>query len=263
MANSTSATTKRKVRRPSDVRTALRIAILEHYRCYHDHDRFILEMLYKHGGEKPVLSLKAFYFISIIYGLKPPVVKGEGGRVIQYTQAYIDGLNELASRWPSTLKGRSRQCKLFVCRAVSKKHTSNNQASAATKFLWFLRPHGWTMFDSLAKNALRISPGRADEEMRAFFLKLIDLKFVGAAACLSEILRLNGFGELYGERVIDKFLMLHSRINDSTVSGMIKSSRQQDRRFDLESKAQIDQVLDAVLVSKPIMKFLNDVRSLR
>ena len=94
--------------------------------------------------------------------------------------------------------------------------------SGATKWMWFLRPDGWTLYDNLAAKGLGIH--HADTVTRGvrYYERLDELGFPVYAREISTALQQHPVHGLFGERTIDKFLMLVG--ND-----------QKDRKYKIES----------------------------
>ena len=115
---------------------------------------------------------------------------------------------ESSEPWPKSLAERAQWCRRRAeedDRALSQNRGRKQGApySAVTKLCWFLRPHGWTMYDRFARLGLS---GPADIE--AFYHELEQHDFSIKAAELNDIAAQFGLGNLFGERIIDKFLML-------------------------------------------------------
>lgn len=86
--------------------------------------------------------------------------------------------------------------------------------SAVTKLTWFLVPDGWTMFDRLARDALGVRKTGAEKQAEAFYRQLYERRFCKHAADVKKVLVDRHFSGLFGERVIDKYLMLAGRMRD-------------------------------------------------
>ena len=74
--------------------------------------------------------------------------------------------------------------------------------------MWFLKPDGWTVFDSFASNGLGIDGSDPIKRMEDFYKRLNVRNFGVHAIAINESLSSTDFSELHGERIIDKFLML-------------------------------------------------------
>ena len=80
--------------------------------------------------------------------------------------------------------------------------------SGVTKLTWFLAPHGWTMFDRLARQAVGVGKMTAEKQAAAFYDQLSARQFCKHVGTVQDVLNSHGFGNLFAERVIDKYLML-------------------------------------------------------
>jgi hypothetical protein len=109
-----------------------------------------------------------------------------------------------AANWPISLAERAATC-ISIAENHAKATKGATPTSAVTKLMWFLRPSGWTMFDKFA----RIGLIGSNNDARAFYTALDGANFVKRSQDLKALCSKHGFGKLWGERIIDKFLMLH------------------------------------------------------
>lgn len=143
-------------------------------------------------------------------------------------------LGNLKKCWPENLAERATQC-ADLARRAAKKHTKGELASGITKVMWFLKPLGWTMFDSFSATALNCNGKRATDRMLNFFTELGDRNFDQWNEAIDCTLAEFGLNYLYGGRVIDKFLWLcgspvvtcNARIKDlqRELDGLSRSER--------------------------------------
>ena len=121
-------------------------------------------------------------------------------------------------RWKST-GGLAEECR----EEMKKQLKDNGQlkgtvapiVSAVTKLTWFLAPDGWTMFDRLARDALGVRKAGAEKQAEEFYRQLSERRFCKHVADVKKVLVDRHFSGLFGERVIDKYLMLAGRMRDS------------------------------------------------
>ena len=122
--------------------------------------------------------------------------------------------------WPVCLDGRVSRCIEIMEQAQAREcFTTRNgvqtrQISAVTKLAWFLRPDGWTMYDSRASAGLGVRGGNTVERMRAFYGRLSKHGFEKIVQEMqefidSQIRHLNGLDEYDGlpaTRIVDRYL---------------------------------------------------------
>lgn len=199
-------------------RELLRWAVVEHYRTWLSFDGIQIQRIAANGN---VLDRAAVRRIASEYSVNRGILstKDENGEKVAGRDDSADWiasrLNEEAAAWPPQLNERAARC-AEVANCASKGRTRGKQASAMTKLMWPLKPNGWTVFDELAANGLGIPKKKAIVRMPLFFKALSDRNFNDDAGAINEVLNANGFGPLFGERVIDKFLMLCGADDDWT-----------------------------------------------
>ena len=185
----------------------MRVAVIEHFRTWLRFDGIKRAEIIDQGG---VLDGQAVRIIAREYNVGPRIRSdaangGENG----HAEAVAAIVNHAVEQWPNTLAERAAVCAACATQASHDGHTHRRQASAFSKFLWFVRPPGWIPFDKYTANALGIGH-RADAvaRMTAYFTELADRGFTESVQAVSDCINQHGYGPLYGERVIDKFLML-------------------------------------------------------
>ncbi|MEO9900515.1 MAG: hypothetical protein ABJF28_06935 [Nisaea sp.] len=99
--------------------------------------------------------------------------------------------------------------------------------SAISKFMWFLRPKGWTPFDTYSSTSLGVGTTHGDPPIRFadFYAKLHRRNFSGVSVAIQSALNNAGFSYLYGERVIDKALLLAGAPGTRWRSNIIRKGR--------------------------------------
>jgi len=113
----------------------------------------------------------------------------------------IQCANNRASDWPSDLQDR-----YIFCRSLAEEWqvigaTRTHQISAATKVMWFLKPHCWTMFDSYA------AKGMGASSAEKFYAALETNGFTTAVGQLGAVVAQSEWQSLPANKVIDFYLM--------------------------------------------------------
>lgn len=179
-------------------------AVIEHYRSWLIDDGVLLKRLSQSGGKLDAVGVRR---IAKIYKVNRGIPKGDSGS--DRVAAWIaDRLNNEAAAWPGNLNDRARRCAEISAEAKNGGHVEKEIVSLVTKLMWFLRPKGWTVFDRLASQGIGIKETRAPDRMEAFYRKLSESGFDKQADLINNMLKYTPFQHLFGERVIDKFLVL-------------------------------------------------------
>jgi hypothetical protein len=175
-------------------------AVVEHHRLWWAMDGPCRKKVEKDGK----LADDVARVIARDYGVARTIgaLKVEGSDPIPGLPDLVRDINE--SDWPSGLGARADQC-MKLATGHAKRCSGKTPISAVTKLMWFLRPGGWTMFDTYARHGLI---GHKND-VAAFYAALVDAGFQGRCEAIKARCNDHGFGELWGERIIDKFLMLH------------------------------------------------------
>ncbi|MCZ8122349.1 MAG: hypothetical protein O9277_02875 [Magnetospirillum sp.] len=119
-------------------------------------------------------------------------------------------LNNLSSKknWPKSLTDRADACLALAQSSRFPAAEGKTPYSAISKMMWFRRPLGWTMFDRLASKGIGLGGPPSEEKFKRFYGRLDCANFQETATDIQLILRRRKLGNLFGERVIDKYLML-------------------------------------------------------
>ena len=129
----------------------------------------------------------------------------------------IQCANDRALGWPSGLQDRYTFCRSLADEWQAIKATRHHQISAATKVMWFLRPQGWTMFDSYA------AKGMGASSAEQFYTALEMNGFSAAVDQLGSVIANSEWPSLPANKIIDFFLMQRGnfggtdQIRDATV----------------------------------------------
>ena len=119
-------------------------------------------------------------------------------------------INEFDVAKHTSLEEKAKWCKEKIYVAENNCITHGKQASGITKLLWFRCQEEWTVFDRHASSAVGAKGKNSVERMENYYDKLSDRNFLERAREVDCVLENEGFGFLYGGRVIDAFLMLNS-----------------------------------------------------
>ena len=117
-------------------------------------------------------------------------------------------LNRDRGDWPVGLVERADRCCRILRIAQASKLFYRDQISAVTKFMWFLKPEGWTMFDRYAANGLGVdSRLPALQRMQAFYGALAERGFEEVCARMQKRIDDSAFKGLPAGRILDTLLM--------------------------------------------------------
>ncbi|MBK1666695.1 hypothetical protein CKO28_01375 [Rhodovibrio sodomensis] len=153
------------------------------------------------------------------------------------------------ARWPVSLTDRCEFCIKLADEAVRQECTHGQQVSAMTKLMWFLQPEGWTMFDALAADALGIAHGSNIKRARRFYLTLEARDFLGAAQTINGVLAEHGADGLFGERILDKYMMLAARADQGSDVPWIRGLPELPHTLETAGGRQVLVIADAVLAN--------------
>lgn len=121
---------------------------------------------------------------------------------------FIEGVHAAQATWPDNLLGRSQVCAGLARDAKALGLTTKEHASAATKVMWFLRPDGWTLFDSYAATGVGISKALIGvDRMLAFYSRLDELGFCDVAKAMQREVDRSLLPDISAARILDSMLM--------------------------------------------------------
>jgi hypothetical protein len=158
-------------------------------------------------------------------------------------------LHALADTWPTTLQERAKMCCAIATRhrCAQKKHKAQQPKederdrkkggdgsmapySGITKLMWFLRPEGWTMFDSLAQSGLS-GQGTSEKNVIKFFKALEDKGFAEKRDKVRDLCEEATLSWLYAERIIDKFLLFRGSVLSGNESAYLMWAQKRGAHF--------------------------------
>lgn len=165
-----------------------------------------LAIIRKHGMQPDMLrSLGAEYNVNRSITRHDKTKGAEDANA----KAVCDILHAARSRWPADLLGRAK-----VCEDISAQmrpftgETEKNLVSAATKFMWFLEPDGWTVFDRFAAGGMRVAGHLPRlEQLRSFYTRLHEAEFGGLVADMQTVMKRSLLPDLPSARILDTLLM--------------------------------------------------------
>ena len=137
-------------------------------------------------------------------------------------------LARACASWNDDLTERAETCAAIARDAAERGITklSRNQqtrdlpVSAVTKFMWFLRPDGWTVYDRFARDGLEQPTVQAAiDDMLAFYKTLKDLDFVELVGGMNAVIGKSPFKGLPAERILDTLLMARGGRGADETSG--------------------------------------------
>lgn len=131
-------------------------------------------------------------------------------------------LNEARRKWPATISERASACRDMVDEAKRRGVAERDLVSATTKFMWFLEPDGWTVFDRFAADGLGIkAPTKPRDRMIVFYGALDARGFVKLSGRMQATIDASPFQGLPATRILDSLLMARGgRGNDEASTAM-------------------------------------------
>lgn len=129
----------------------------------------------------------------------------------QSVQKIAEKVNEFAERPWVTMDSRAEDIEKAVIELMESGATNRRLVSGMTKLTWFIAPKHWTPFDRLAAEAAHAKEIDALARMRSFYRRLEAARFLETSRAIQAHLNTGGLGEMGGERVLDKLLMMKAR----------------------------------------------------
>ena len=128
-------------------------------------------------------------------------------------------LNCNSRKWlSSSLLKRAELCHILTTKLKCKKYTRSREFSAVSKFMWFIKPYGWTMYDSYASLGLNIDRSENADKFECFYKKLHDAKFSHLVANMQRKIENTEFTGLPATRIVDTLLMARGGRGGDTFS---------------------------------------------
>jgi len=149
------------------------------------------------------LDHKSLRAIALEYNVNRGVPKG-----VESAQKLADFLNKAGKIWPGGLTARAERCLEIVAQARSAGRLKTNQISGTTKFMWFLKPDGWTVFDRFAADGAGIPKHlNAMKRMERFYRQLEEWDFEAKAADMQAVIDDSPLAGMPAPRILDRLLM--------------------------------------------------------
>lgn len=178
-------------------------AVIEHVRTWLGEDGPFRHAVERQNGRLDGIILRR---IAIVYNVSRGIRKGEGGVDI-HANALAQMINETLA-WPSDLRARADSCLKIAKAAQLRGHTKELQASALTKFSWFVEPAHWTVYDRFVARAMNVTGQNTEEKVMKFYNTLEERRFPHFAKTIQAELDRQPIAPLFGARVLDKLMML-------------------------------------------------------
>jgi len=183
-------------------------ATIEHHRWWLCHDQVYLNLLAKEGQLRPWIVR----FIAKAYGVNRGIPRAaDTGLSDPAATTIAEALGKAAPQFSGTLPQRFAICAEILQQlptSIRGNVPTPKFVSGTTKLMWFLKPAGWTMFDSFAADALGIPKGRSFDRASHFYELLEKQGFSQRSEIGNALIQASEIPELYAERVIDKYLWL-------------------------------------------------------
>lgn len=182
----------------------VRHAVIEHYKLWLDFDGIIVRQA--NGKE---LTGDMVRTIARPYGVNRGIKKEKVNAGQKHAKGVADAVKGLATTaWSKKSLVERGEGVFALAKKLDGKCTHGVQVSAISKLAWFLQPQGWTMYDDYAASALGVRGTRDEHRAQAFYRVLDERKFTDISKAIQSSLQAGPLENLYGGRVIDKYLWL-------------------------------------------------------
>jgi hypothetical protein len=166
-----------------------------------------LAIIRKHGMQPDMLRS-----LGTEYNVNRSIIRQDRTRGEEDTNAQrvCEILHKAASCWPADLLDRAEVCVKIATQMQPYTPGSNrNLVSAATKFMWFLKPDGWTVFDRFAAGGMGVAGHLSRvKQLRCFYKRLHDAGFGSLVAEMQAVMEERGLlPGLPSARILDTLLM--------------------------------------------------------
>jgi hypothetical protein len=157
------------------------------------------------GFTEPLLRRVAVRY-NVNRGLLQPEDQQEGEDVS--ATGMIGLLREAAAAWPASLQERADLCIEKAEAAQSVGWTDKLQVSGVSKFIWFLKPERWTLFDRFAAKGMGVpAHWNRRRQFEAFYKALDKGEFNEVVARIEPVVAASALPSLPASRIIDSMLM--------------------------------------------------------
>ena len=166
------------------------------------------------GFTEPLLRRIAVRY-NVNRGLLQPKGQTAGGDAS--ATGMIGLLSAAANGWPDDLEDRAARCVHIAETALDKKWTKTLQVSGVSKFMWFLKPDGWTLFDRFAVAGMKVPVNWSRrDQFEAFYEALADASFNDVAARIERTVLSSSIPNLHSSRILDSLLMARGARGSAT-----------------------------------------------
>lgn len=199
-----------------DVNAYIFWATVDYHRLWLTVDQ--IEM-WRLGEAKHKLTAQSIRRIGAAYYVNRGIRLSDGDKGAQLLAERLNG-----AAWPDDLVDRCRRCIEIAEWAATTNVDGNTitkgrQVSAVTKLMWFLHPTGWTLFDRLVANALRVPAYLArPDRARRYYESLAARGFTKCAERANACVATASFPGFRAERVLDRYLMIRGGLYGEQVS---------------------------------------------
>lgn len=148
--------------------------------------------------------------VAVRYNVNRGLLQPEGQKAGEDVSAtgMIGLLREAADVWPTGLRERSEACIEIAEAAQRVGWTDKLQVSGVSKFMWFLKPEGWTLFDRFAARGMGVpAHWNRRRQFEAFYKALNEGDFDGVVARIKPVVTSSALPSLPTARIIDSLLM--------------------------------------------------------
>jgi hypothetical protein len=168
--------------------------------CYRNH--LTVDALFRAEIDERGLDGDLLRRIALVYNVNRGVSAGP-----ENADRLAGFLTAEAERFAGSLTYKACHCARLADEMQARGMTKHVQRSAVSKFMWFLRPDGWTVYDDFARRALGVS-AQLGAPFERFYAELDSNDFTGAVAAIRAALNNTDFAMTPPERVIDACLWL-------------------------------------------------------
>ncbi|MFN3626739.1 MAG: hypothetical protein ACK4S3_02535 [Parvibaculum sp.] len=158
------------------------------------------------GGFTKTLLRRVAVRYNVNRGLLQPEGQKDGEDVS--ASGVIDLLRGATTAWPAGLCERADVCVQIAEAAQQEGWTDKLQVSGVSKFVWFLKPERWTLFDRFAAKGMGVpAHWNRRHQFQAFYATLDDGDFDGVVARIEPVVTASVLPGLPASRIIDSLLM--------------------------------------------------------
>jgi len=128
-------------------------------------------------------------------------------------------LNCKSRNWPSSsLIERAELCDQLTTKMHEKEYTRSREFSGLSKFMWFIKPYDWTMYDKFATYGLNIAGSENADKFKCFYKKLHHADFSHLVENMQREIENTEFKGLPATRIVDTLLMARGGRGGDTFS---------------------------------------------